>query len=92
MTPTQLLLTFADEETADYVKLVCRRKGISLESYIVDNLEWDNKPDCLYPDVLTKIPKGVCHECEFNETCPDAFKKEPMWAKRGIASRIIPRG
>jgi len=88
MKPTQILLTFADKETADYVKMVCRRKGISIPDYIVENFDWDSMPDCIEDSAYDS---HTCYECEYNERCPDVKKKEPRWAKRGTASRIIPR-
>ena len=69
MNPEQILLTFADKETADYVRLICRRKGIALEAYIVDNFEWDDKPDCI-SDCNYR-----CILCEYNDKCPDSEEK-----------------
>ena len=90
MKPNQLLLTFADSETTDYVKLVCRRKGTSLESYIIDNFEWDDKLYCMsFPHL--SITWRTCDGCEYSDRCPDVKKKESKWVKRGTASRIIPR-
>ena len=37
----QILITFHDKETAEYVRRVCRRKGTDLATYILDNFEWD---------------------------------------------------
>jgi hypothetical protein len=71
MIPTQLLLTFADKETADYVKTVCRRKGTSLESYILGNMEWDTMPECIESEYDWK----TCHSCDYSNRCPDARKK-----------------
>lgn len=88
MKQTQLLLTFADKETADYVKLVCRRKSTSLESYIVGNMEWDSMPEC----IESEYDRRTCKGCDYSGRCPDVKKKESKWAKRGTASRIIPRG
>ena len=69
-----------DEETEKYVRLMCTRKGVSLEDYILGNLEWDTKPDCLSPNILNRIPKGMCYGCEWKDRCPDrehpAKKKE----------------
>jgi hypothetical protein len=61
-----------DDETEEYVRLMCTRKGFVLEDYILDNFEWDDTPDCLYPDVLMEIPAGMCDGCEFSNKCPDA--------------------
>jgi len=44
---TPLLLVFDTAKTAQYVELMCRRKGTTPERYIVENMEWDDKPDCL---------------------------------------------
>jgi hypothetical protein len=77
MIPTQHLLTFADKETADYVKLVCRRKGTSLESYIVGNMEWDSMPECIEAEYDWK----TCDGCDYSDRCPDARKKETKGKK-----------
>ena len=63
-----------DEETEQYVRLMCTRKGVTIEDYILGNLEWDDHPDCMKPEVILKIPKktGICHECEWTDNCPDA--------------------
>jgi len=70
--PNQIVLAFEDEMQADYVKLMCRRKGTSLESYIVDNFEWDYMPDCLHPEGSENITSKVCKGCDWIDTCPDA--------------------
>ena len=75
MKTTQFLLTFADKETADYVKLVCRRKGTSLESYIVDNLEWDDTPACMVTEEYYTWKD--CKVCDYSDRCPDRKKKHP---------------
>jgi hypothetical protein len=75
MKRNQILLTFADKATADYVKLVCRRKGTGLESYIVDNFEWDDMPACL--DGVTEVYNWKdCKVCDHSDRCPDVKKKE----------------
>lgn len=61
-----------DGDTEKYVRLMCTRKGVTIEDYILGNLKWDNKPDCLSETVLTKIPKGMCWGCEYFDNCPDA--------------------
>ena len=69
----QVLLTFESDDDADFVKLVCRRKGTTIESYIVDNMEWDDKLDCLYFEhVRSKPKKKMCRGCEYSDTCPDS--------------------
>ena len=74
--PTQILLTFEFEEIAGFIKAVCRRKGYTPESYIVDNFEWDDMPECLSSrNGKAKITHTMCYECEYYETCPDAIKK-----------------
>ncbi len=67
-------LMFADAETANYVRLMMTRKGVTTEDYILGNLEWDDKPDCLAPEILKKIPKGLCRGCEWHDKCPDSEK------------------
>ena len=61
-----------DKETEQYVRLMCTRKGITLEGYIIDNFEWDDKPECLSDGVLLKIPKRMCRDCEYSDRCPDS--------------------
>lgn len=62
----QILLTFKDEATADYVRLVSSRKGYDLENYILGNFEWDDRFPC-----LEKIDPKDCKICDFFESCPD---------------------
>lgn len=71
-----ILLTFEDKETAGFVRSVCRRKGIGLEGYILDNFEWDDMPECLHYSFTGKITHETCEDCEFNETCPDVVVGE----------------
>jgi hypothetical protein len=72
-----ILLSFADKGTADYVRRVCTRKGITLESYILENFEWDDQLQCLSDfNEGEKITAAICLECEYIETCPDAVKKK----------------
>jgi hypothetical protein len=79
----QIVLTFADKETIDYVKLVCRRKGTSLESYIVGNLEWDDKLECIsFSGKGLMINWRMCNRCDYSDRCPDAKKKETKRKKR----------
>jgi len=72
----QIVLTFEEKKTVDYIKKVCRRKGITLEDYIIDNFEWDDMPACFWEEVKVngKITKETCEDCEFIENCPDAVK------------------
>lgn len=81
-----ILLTFADKETVNYVKLVCRRKGTNLEAYIVDNFEWDDKPFCLFYGV-EKITEETCKGCEYVDTCPDAVKEKQI-----VQAKIVTKG
>jgi len=75
--PNQVLLTFEDKETAEYVRLVCRRKGTDLPAYILDNFEWDDPIECLSSfNEDEKITAATCEGCEHNLTCPDAVKKK----------------
>ncbi|MDD2246408.1 MAG: hypothetical protein PHC39_04935 [Proteiniphilum sp.] len=74
---TQILLTFPDKETADYAKLISRRKCVSLESYIIDNYEWDSPLECMQEfNNGKKVKWTMCRDCEYNECCPDAVKKK----------------
>jgi hypothetical protein len=68
-----LPLRFKDEETLEYVKLVCRRKHINLPEYIVGNFEWDNKPLCISRGVAPD--QFICPPCDYKENCPDGVKK-----------------
>ena len=70
ITDKNVVLTFADKETADYVKLVCKRKGTTLEDYIIDNFEWDEQLPCLEEQPI----KDMCEECDFSSCCPDMIK------------------
>jgi hypothetical protein len=66
------MLLNLDEEAERYFRLMCTRKGTTPEDYILGNLEWDPKPDCLHDEVLTEIPDGMCRGCEYFDRCPDA--------------------
>lgn len=68
-----ILLTFADEETATYIKTVNSRKGTTLESYILDNFEWDDTLECM---IDGKIKAKVCKRCDYNDGCPDKKEKK----------------
>ena len=67
--PNQIILTFGDEETVDYVKKICRRKGIVLEEYILDNFEWDSPLQCMNDEDV----KVDCSGCDYIDRCPDAL-------------------
>lgn len=71
MKKNQILLTFDDEETTEYIKTVCRRKGVALERYILENFEWDTLPECFY--MKPEEVEQSCGECEYNDVCPDKF-------------------
>jgi hypothetical protein len=68
--PEQIVLAFADKQTADYVRRTVRRKGTTLEGYIVDNFEWDTQLDCITYE-QKQITKGMCKDCEYSDKCPD---------------------
>jgi len=72
-----IILKFKDKETADYVRLICKRKGITLEDYIIDNFEWDDEPYCFYygQGAPLEVNSDVCDGCEYLDTCPDAVKE-----------------
>jgi hypothetical protein len=76
MNENTITLTFADKETADYVRLVCTRKSISLADYVVDNFEWDDKPECIALDEKPNIYICAKRNCQFAEDCPDAVKRK----------------
>jgi len=69
MKKNQILLTFDSEETTDYIKMVCRRKGVTLDRYILENFEWDDMPECFY--VKPEEVEQACRECEYNNVCLD---------------------
>jgi hypothetical protein len=75
----QILLTFKDQGTADYVKLICRRKGYDLESYILDNFEWDDLLHCQSDlnegEPITAI---ICDGCNFSDKCPDVVSERGL--------------
>lgn len=71
----QVLLRFCDVETAEYVRLVCRRKNTTLEDYIIDNFEWDDQPECIR-NTVGAITSKVCEGCDFSENCPDVVMKQ----------------
>lgn len=72
MSASSITLHFADEATANYVRLVCTRKSITLEDYVLDNFEWDDQPYC-FSDEVTEITSEVCDGCEYLESCPDGI-------------------
>lgn len=73
----QIVLTFSDEETAEYIRLVCRRKGIDLAGYVNDNLEWDDQIYCLSAfNPSDKLTADICEGCQYIDTCPDAVKEK----------------
>ena len=76
MNNKQIVLTFTDKETADYVRLVCRRKSITLENYIIGNFEWDRDPYCFNygQGAPLKVNSEVCEGCDFMDKCPDVVK------------------
>lgn len=59
-----------DGETESYVQLVCSRKGVTLENYILENFEWDDQLECLEPGASPD--HEICESCDFNDRCPDA--------------------
>jgi hypothetical protein len=67
-----------DAETEQYIRLMCTRKGFTLESYILDNFEWDDKLECI--DVK-KITWRTCKGCDYINKCPDA--KQETSKKQG---------
>lgn len=62
----QILVTFKDKSTVDYILLVSRRKGYDLGDYIEGNFEWDDMLPC-----IDKINSEDCQFCDFREQCPD---------------------
>ena len=82
MNENTIILTFPDADTANYVRLVCSRKSITLEDYIIDNFEWDDKLPCRtyyvpFPTVET------CEGCDYSDKCPDVVApRQPSAHKR----------
>lgn len=72
----QILLTFKNPGDVEFIKAVCRRKDIDLESYILDNFEWDEMPECLSSsnDDSDEITKDTCDGCDYADRCPDVVK------------------
>lgn len=66
----QILVSFKDRATVDYILLVSRRKGHDLGDYIEGNFEWDDMLPC-----VDKINPEDCQFCDFRESCPDCQKK-----------------
>ena len=64
-----ITLKFADADTANYVRNICRRKGVTLENYILGNFEWDDQPECVFEEITAE----VCDGCQYNDGCPDAI-------------------
>jgi len=75
MNENTITLTFANKETADYIRLVCTRKGIMLEGYIIDNFEWDDPLNCMRYDHIRKITSDTCIDCDYLDKCPDGVVK-----------------
>ena len=69
---TPLLLVFDTAKTAQYVELMCRRKGTTPERYIVENMEWDDKPDCMCSN---RRSHRICYDCQWVSVCPDKVTK-----------------
>lgn len=69
----EIVLKFDNEEDVKYINLVCRRKGIDLLQYILDNFEWDDLPACIRPEVIPRkdITCDYCDGCDFRDGCPD---------------------
>lgn len=65
----QLILNFSDEDMA-YLDLVARRKDIDWKDYIINNLEWDDIPECISDGKMPDIE--ICEYCDWNDRCPDA--------------------
>ena len=42
ITDRNIVLTFADKETANQIKLICKRKGTTIEDYILITLNGMN--------------------------------------------------
>ena len=62
-----------DEQVEKDIRLICTRKGFTLESYIIDNFEWDSPLPCMDEDIK-KITELVCEGCDYIDRCPDAEK------------------
>jgi hypothetical protein len=72
MNENTITLTFANKEMANYIRLVCTRKGVMLEDYIVGNFEWDDQLNCMQYDFPRKITSDTCIDCDYRDKCPDA--------------------
>lgn len=65
MKPNQILLTFPDKITADFVRNRMAGKGDCLEDYIVDNMDCDGGLDCEEPG----FTPSDCERCEYVDVC-----------------------
>lgn len=65
MKPNQILLTFPDEATANFVRNRIAGKGDCLEDYIVANMEFDCGLDCEEPGFTS----DDCMGCEYVDVC-----------------------
>ena len=65
---TGIWIEFSRQKLA-YVEKVCRRKGITLKDYILDNFEWDDMPECIRGG---NRPGKICEDCDFNDRCADS--------------------
>ena len=73
----EILLEFDCKEIVDGIKLTCRRKGIDLEQYIIDNFEWDQSLHCMNDcGYSKKITPKICEGCDYIDGCPDKKVKE----------------
>lgn len=69
MPENTITLKFADSDTVDYINLICKRKCVDLESYILDNFEWDDPLTCIVEG--GEITSEMCEGCNFADGCPD---------------------
>lgn len=60
-----IFVEFRSRKELEYVQKVMRRKGIALASYIVDNFEWDDMPECI--NASARPSKKICSDCEWND-------------------------
>ena len=73
--PFTITLHFGNQNTVDYILRTCRRKGTDLETYIIDNFEWDTQLDCISYDAK-QLTVGMCKDCEFDDRCPDVKRRK----------------
>lgn len=73
--PNQILLTFEDKATVEFIKKTMHRRGLDLAVYICDNLDWDGMLPCIVAeDRGEPITADTCDGCDYADRCSDVRK------------------